>query len=74
MKCQFCDDATITLPANKGDEHLIVTLQGNSIHVHGPLNDYDLLHKFIIAIIKESKFSNNELIKLIDDLSKTCKI
>ena len=54
-KCNFCNDV-VTIPAWSKNivEHLIVTVDVDSkVHVHGPLNNPELISRMISAIEKE---------------------
>ncbi len=57
MDCPFCTDGE-QLPVLKGEivEHLIVTMNSKRhFHVHGPINDKEMIREFILKIAKESK-------------------
>ena len=55
--CPFCTGGEV-IPIKKGNiiEHLIVTLDNNNhFHVHGPIDDKELMKEFILTIAKEAK-------------------
>lgn len=55
IKCSFCT-CTVVVPAWSKSvvEHLIVTVDvDNKVHVHGPLNNPELISKMVLAIEKE---------------------
>ena len=55
--CPFCTDGSV-IPIKRGNiiEHLIVTLDNNNhFHIHGPIDDKELIKQFILKIAKEAK-------------------
>lgn len=56
MNCPFCDPKT-KLPGNHGHhtEHLLIlSYEDGHIHVHGPIDNIELIKQFIITIAKEA--------------------
>jgi galactose-1-phosphate uridylyltransferase len=56
VKCPFCiDNREIPVDKNKIEEHLIVVKDLNQhFHVHGPVNNTELIKEFILKIGEEA--------------------